>query len=345
MRAIFVAAFAAIITSAASAEAAPVDRYKIASTVSPEAAAILKPIYEQVKAATAKPPERPVTLEDFEKFRAPGEKAAAENLAKQAASLGVAVTDDQINGVPVLRIRPIETKSAGRVLVYVHGGAYVMGSTKQNLLMAAKIATASRSEVISVEYTLAPRAKWQQTTEEVVRVWKGLLANKAKPGSIGFFGDSAGGGLVAGSVLRMRDEKLPLPGAIYLMSPWADITTNGDTIETLAADDPLVPVGDIEWVSALYAAPTDQKHPYVSPVYGDFSKPFPPTLIQASTREVLLSASVRLYQSIRGGGQDATLDVYEGLPHVFQGFVPDSPEGVTATQRAVAFFEQKLTSP
>lgn len=113
-------------------------------------------------------------------------------------------------------------------------------------------------------------------------------------------------------------------------------------METLAADDPLLPIDDVEWVAALYADPADQKHPYVSPVYGDFSKPYPPTLIQAGTREILLSASVRLYQALRGGGKEATLDVYEGLPHVFQGFVPESPEGITAMRSATAFFQQHL---
>lgn len=326
----------------AGAEVPPVDRYRVSSTVSPEAAAVLKPIYEQVKASAASPPKRPVTLEDFERHRAPGEDAAAQNFAKQAESLGVITSEDKIEGIPVLRISPRAKKKSGILLIYLHGGAYAMGSARSTLAIPARVATATGHDVLSIDYTLAPRSKWQQTTGEIVRVWKGLMAQGVKARSVGMFGDSAGGGLAAGSVLRMRDEKLPLPGALYLMSPWADITLSGDTMDTLAIDDPLLPIGDVEWVAALYADPADQKNPYVSPVYGDFSKPYPSTLIQAGTREILLSASVRLYQSMRREGRDATLDVYEGMPHVFQGFVPESPEGVASLQRAKAFFEQHL---
>lgn len=343
MKSILVIFATLFIATAAKAEVAAVDRYKVSSTVSPEAAAALKPIYEKVKAGAASPTPHPVTLEEFDRYRAPGETEAARNLTKQAKSLNVKVSEEKIDGIPVLRIHPQNKKADdGGLLIYIHGGAYVMGSAKSTLFLPSKVATATGYEVLSIDYSLAPRSRWKQTTEEIVRVWKALLGRGEKPSSIGVFGDSAGGSLAAGSVLRMRDENLPLPGALYLMSPWADITLAGDTMETLAAADPLLPIGDFEWVAALYAAPADQKNPYVSPVYGDFSKGYPPTLIQAGTREILLSASVRLYQAIRGGGQDATLDVYEGLPHVFQGFVANSPEGVTATNRAAAFLAVHL---
>lgn len=318
------------------------DRYLIPSTVSEEASAVLKPIYAGVKANAGTPMERPATLAEFEAMRAPSEAAAVAGLEKLARELGVTVSEQTINSIETLRIKPAAGALRKGVLVYLHGGAYAMGSIRQNLIMPAKLATASGYEVISVEYTLAPAAKWQQTTAEVLKVWSGLLELGYAADAIGIFGDSAGGGLAAGSVLRMRDEGLAMPGALYLMSPWADITVSGDTMVTLAEFDPLIPVGDVEWVSALYAAPNEQRHPYVSPVYGDYSKGFPPTLIQVGTREVLLSASVRLYQAVRSGGANAVLDVYDGMPHVFQGFVPDSPEGRTATQRAVEFFHEHL---
>ncbi len=338
---------AALVTSAAAADGVPADRYRIPGTVSPEAAATLKPIYEgvaaKIKAEAESPPKRPVTAEDFQKVRAPGEAAAAENFSKQADSLGVDVTEEILDGVPALRIRPRKLGRDHRLMVYLHGGAYVMGSARSTLALPSKLAVAGGYEVISIDYTLAPESKWQQTTLQVVRAWKSLLSSGTQAAATGWFGESAGAGLIAASVLRMRDEKVPMPGALYLMSPWADLTLAGDTMETLVAYDPLIPIGDVEWVAAAYADARDQKNPYVSPVYADFGKgAYPPTLITAGTREVLLSASVRLYQALRAGGRDATLDVYEGMPHVFQGFVPDSPEGVAAFKRATDFFAAHL---
>ena len=97
-------------------------------------------------------------------------------------------------------------------------------------------------------------------------------------------------------------------------------------------------------VAGLYAAPTDQKNPYVSPVYGDYRKAFPSTLIQGGTREILLSGFVRQYQAIRNGGHGAVLDLYEGMPHCFQDVVADSPEANTARQTVVDFIGAHLTS-
>jgi acetyl esterase/lipase len=103
-------------------------------------------------------------------------------------------------------------------------------------------------------------------------------------------------------------------------------------------------VETLPWGADAYADPSDQKHPYVSPLYGDYSKPFPPTLIQAGTREILLSDAVRHYQAIRAGGHIAILDVYEAMPHVFQAAFVNIPETCTAIKRAAQFFSETLIS-
>ena len=140
----------------------------------------------------------------------------------------------------------------------------------------------------------------------------------------------------------MRDQSLPLPGALYLMSPSCDVTQQGDSYLTLAHIDPVLDPDSSAWGAAAYADPQDQKNPYVSAVYGDYTKAFPPTLIQGGTREMLLSNFVREYQAIRGGGHEAVLDLYDGMPHVFQASVPNTPEARTAIARAAAFFKQHL---
>ena len=204
------------------------------------------------------------------------------------------------------------------------------------------MSTESGHEVISIDYTLAPRADWRTVTDQVVAVWKAVLASGVKPESVGIMGDSAGGGLAAGAALKMRDEHLPLPGALYLISPSADISGAGDTSTTLAPVDPVLAPDTSSWSREAYAAEADQKNPYVSPVYGDYTQAFPPTLIQAGTREMLLSGAVREYQAIRRGGHEAVLDVYEGMPHVWLSLIPQSPETKVAVKRATEFFAAHL---
>ena len=329
----------AVISAAA---APPTPRFRIAPTVSAEAARDLAPVF--AVNATLPPPVRPVSLDDWDRQNAAIEQRFAPRSKAYADKLGVIMTDDRIGGVPVVRLRPAGYRPGGPLLIYLHGGAYTRFSAHAEVIPAALIASATRDEVISVDYTLAPRARWQAVTDQIISVWRALLAAHIAPRGIGLFGDSAGGGLAAGSVLKMRDLGLPLPGALYLMSPASDETHIGDSIETLAALDPMLNLESVSWSAAAYADPADQKNPYVSPVYGDYSKPFPPTLIQGGTREMLLSNFVRQYQAIRSGGHEAVLDLYEGMPHVFQGMTPGSPETRTAIARAAAFFDQHLHS-
>jgi monoterpene epsilon-lactone hydrolase len=149
--------------------------------------------------------------------------------------------------------------------------------------------------------------------------------------------------LGAGAVLKLRDAGLGMPAAVVLWSPWADITETGDTYLTLRDAEPNYLYATVLGPSAdAYADRKDQKHPYVSPVYGDFKKGFPPTLIQGGTREIFLSNFVRLYQALDTAGQSVKLDIYEGMPHVFHVKAPQSPETVTALQKMDAFLNQHL---
>ena len=329
-----------ISAGSASVAAEPALRFEVPVTVSPEASRALSAIY----AVTAKrPPEaKPASPEDWDRQREALDKFMIPASNAIVAKLGASVQDDQLGGVAVVRIRPAGYTPSGRTLIYLHGGGYTRFSAHSRLGPAALVAAATGDEVISVDYTDAPRGKWNLTTDQVLAVWKALLAKGATPALIGMFGDSAGGGLTAGSVLKMRDQGLPLPGALYLMSPWCDLTDQGDSLQTLANLDPVLTRDSSAWNAEAYADPQDQKNPYVSPVYGDYAKAFPPTLIQGGTREMLLSNFVREYQAIRSGGHKAVLDLYEGMPHVFQGSVPNTPETRVALSRAASFFKEHL---
>ena len=327
-----------LITAAFAAE--PTLRFQVPATVSPEAARDLTAIY----AVTSKQPPatKPASIEDWDRQREALDKRMIPASNAIVAKLGASVQDDQLGGVPVVRIRPAGYKPNGRTLIYLHGGGYTRFSAHSRLGPPALAAVATGDEVISVDYTVAPRGNWKTITDQVLSVWKAILAKGVAPTGIGMFGDSAGGGIAAGSVLKMRDQGLPLPGALYLMSPSCDITQQGDSYQTLSGVDPVLDLDSSAWGANAYADPQDQKNPYVSAVYGDYAKAFPPTLIQGGTREMLLSNFVREYQAIRGGGHEAVLDLYEGMPHVFQGSVPNTPETRTALARAAAFFSQHL---
>lgn len=324
----------------AAGAAEPALRFQVPATVSPEAATGLAATYGL--SARLPAPSKPLSIEDWDRQRDALEQRLMPSSKALADRLGVIVTDDAIGGVPVLRLRPANYKPNGRLLIFLHGGAYTRFSAHSRLGPPALVAAATGDEVISVDYTVAPRGNWRIVTDQVIAVWRALLAGRIAPGRIGIFGDSAGGSLAAGAVLKMRDRGLPLPGALYLMSPWSDITATGDTYQTLAGLDPTLDGESLGWSAAAYAEPKDQKNPYVSPVYGDYSKAFPPTLIQGGTREIFVSNFVREYQAIRGGGHEAVLDLYEGMPHVFQAVIPDAPEARTAIARAAAFLNAHL---
>src|SRR5882724_910653 len=222
-----------------------------------------------------------------------------------------------LGGVPVVEIASEKWQDNGKVLVYVHGGGYVTGGPVFGL--GGWVSGETGLRIVSVSYTLAPEAKWDRITDQVVSVLHALELEGYAPKNIAVLGDSAGGGLAAGSVLKMRDKGFGMPGALVLWSPWADITETGDTYFTLRRADPLLDYKTLLKKAAdAYADPKDQKHPYVSPVYGDYSKGFPPTLIQGGTKEIFLSHFVRLYRAMDGADAMAVLDLYDGMPHNFQ---------------------------
>lgn len=255
------------------------------------------------------------------------------------------VEEKKLRGVPVLDIRPNNWKDNGKVLVYAHGGAYTLNSARSRLPSSLLAADVTGLRVIAIDYTVAPAGKWEKVTDEVIAVFDGLQQQGYKLKDIAIYGESAGGGLAAGSVLKMRDLGRGMPGAVVLWSAWADITNTGDSAVTLKNADPNhLYHKHLKSAADAYADPKDHKHPYVSPVYGDYSKGFPPTLIQGGTKEVFLSHFIRLYRAIDGAGGWAVLDLYDGMPHNFQ-FRPgmtEAAESKTALRKMKAFLQQHL---
>jgi acetyl esterase/lipase len=253
------------------------------------------------------------------------------------------IEERKLGGVPVLDCKPKGWKESKKLIVYLHGGAYTMASARSSLVKSVPAGAATGYRIVSVDYTTAPHAKWPQITDQVIAVVLNLVKEGHTLKDIALFGDSAGGGLAPGSTLKMRDQKLEMPAAIVLWSPWSDITDTGDTYTTLKHAEPTYLYDTIlKPAAAAYADPKDQKNPYVSPVYGDFSKGFPPTLIQGGTKEIFLSNFVRQYQAIDAAGGTCKLDLYEGMQHVFQGQLPEAPESKLAMKKMREFLERYL---
>lgn len=295
------------------------------------------------RAAATSPLPAPDDIEAWKKVQAGIEKKRAEANAAVVEQYQPVIHECQLGSVPVLDIKPRNWKQSSNVLVYTHGGAYALYSSKSRLMSAVPMANDTGLRVISVNYTLAPHAQWKEITSQVVAVIQALVKEGHALNDIAIYGESAGGGLAAGAVLKMRDKGLGMPAAVVLWSPWSDITETGDSYTTLKHADPLLYYPkNLKHCADAYAAPSDQKHPYVSPVYGDYSRGFPPTLIQAGTKEIFLSNAVRHYQALDQAGIPVKLDLYEGMWHIFQVFNHDLPESKLARKKVSTFLSQHL---
>jgi epsilon-lactone hydrolase len=312
----------------------------IPDTVSKEAQDFLRTLRDP---ALTPPFPNPDDLDGWSKVQAFVDKEAMKQSDEIVKRYGPTVIERNLRGVRVLDVRPKRWTENGRVAVYTHGGAYTLYSAASTLGRAAVFADDTGLRVISVDYTLAPHAKFRQITDQVVAVVNALLDEGLQCEDLVFYGDSSGGGLAAAVILKMRDQEMGMPVAAVLVSPWVDLTRTGDTEFTLRDAEPnyLYEKHSIKAAGA-YADPKEQKHPYASPIYGDFIKGFPPTLIQGGTKEILLSGFIRLYQALDRAGQRAKLDIYEGMPHNFASRIPEAPESKVARNKISTFLRSHL---
>jgi acetyl esterase/lipase len=243
-------------------------------------------------------------------------------------------------GVRCEWMRTPATTDDERVLIHFHGGGYVGGAPRGSASMALPIADAAGVPVLSVDYRLAPEHPYPAAVDDGVAVFREVL--KSRPASrIGLFGESAGGGLTAATLLALRDAGHPLPAAAAIVSPMADLSGGSDTRESLRDFDPLLTwEKSLAAAAAAYVGNADPRDPSISPVYADL-RGLPALLIHSGAREVLLGDALRLARAARRAGVDVTLDVWDGLWHVFQA-VPSLPEAREACAEIGRFLRQRL---
>jgi acetyl esterase/lipase len=227
-----------------------------------------------------------------------------------------------------------------RVLLYLHGGGFVMCSPWTHGPTAVAIARAAGVRALLPDYRLAPEHPFPAALDDCLAVYRWLLAEGVAPEKIVIGGDSAGGNLALATLLSLRDAGLPMPAGAICLSPATDMTASGESFRTHAGDEVLLTVPFCRAVGPMYCGQTPPTAPLVSPLFGDL-RGLPPLLVHVGTRELLLDDSVRLAERARAAGVDVTLKIWEGLWHAFQLFAV-FPEARQAIAELGAFVRTRL---
>jgi acetyl esterase/lipase len=228
------------------------------------------------------------------------------------------------------------------VVLYLHGGAYMMGSINTHRELMTRISRAGACRVLALEYRLAPEHPFPAALNDAVAAYRWLLDQGIASTRIMIAGDSAGGGLTLATLLALRDNSSPLPAGAMLLSPWTDLTASGASVTSRAAAEPMLDMIMLRESAEYYCADKDARGPLISPLFGDFHG-LPPLLIQVGDAEILLDDSSRVAAAARAAGIPVEFNVWEEGFHVFQMFpqIPESTEALTA----IGNFFQKYTLP
>lgn len=230
-----------------------------------------------------------------------------------------------------------------KVLLYLHGGAYVLCNCRTHRQMVSHIARAAGINALVPEYRLAPEHPFPSAIEDAIGVYRSLLADGFSPGDICIGGDSAGGGLTVATLLSLRDAGDPLPAAAVLLSPFLDITASGESARSRAAADPWFRAEDMGIVARHYCPDEkDLQNALISPVFANVAG-LPPTFIQVGDDEILLSDSTRFTAKMKEAGCEVGLEIWPDMWHVFQLFVGKMPESRRAIKRMGAFIRKQLS--
>ena len=260
----------------------------------------------------------------------------------QPLPAGVTVTAAALGGVATAEIT-IDGVEPRYVVLYFHGGVYVIGDAFLAADLAAQIGRRTRAKVISVDYRLAPEHPYPAAVDDALAAYEALLQSGTAPSDIAFAGESAGGGLAIATLLNARDHGLPLPAAAFVMSPYADLTLAGTTMDTKSKADPLLSRENLQPRVTDYTAGQDAALGLISPVFADLSG-LPPLIIQAGTHEVLLEDATRLARQAATADVEVTLDITPRVPHVFQAYYPILDEATAALDRAGQLLSVHLAS-
>jgi acetyl esterase/lipase len=284
----------------------------------------------------AQPPDDLRDVDGWQRYVEARDRVLGETLASRLPrDLPIDRTEVDIDGVHTYVLRPdnVADDAATPIYLDIHGGALIMGGGEVCCLMASSSALGRRMITWAVDYRMPPKHPYPAGLDDCVTVYRRVLQERA-PGDIFVGGGSAGGNLAAALLLRAKDEGLPMPAGLVLLSPEVDLTESGDTFTTLLGIDHVL--RSLMNVNLLYANGHDLSHPYLSPLFGDVTG-FPPTFLHSGTRDLFLSNTVRMHRKLRAAGVEAELHVFEGMPH---GGLGGAPEDIELVREVGRFLER-----
>jgi epsilon-lactone hydrolase len=250
----------------------------------------------------------------------------------------VVVTEVTAGGVPAHWLAA-PGADGGRVLLFLHGGGFQMGSLRSDGELAARLGRAGGMRVLFPEYRLAPEHPFPAAIDDVLAAARWLRTGQ-DVSALAVAGASAGGGLATSLLVALRDAGEALPAAAVLMSPTVDLTSSGASMTERVDQDPFSTPAMLRQFAADYLAGADPKTPLASPLFASLAG-LPPLLIQEGTADLLLSDSERLAAAAAEAGVDVTLEISEGLPHVYQ-LMLGTPEAAEATDRIGKFLRIRV---
>ncbi|BFH59488.1 alpha/beta hydrolase [Paenibacillus azoreducens] len=265
----------------------------------------------------------------------------AAMMATMKVPAGVRNAPTTLGNRPGVIVDPAQDARTG-IILYFHGGSYIMGSPYTAMSLTANLVNRTRIRSISLDYRLAPEHPFPAALEDALAAYRELLDNGAQATSIAFAGDSAGGGIAVSTCLMARNAGLPMPAAVAAFSPGLDKTHSGASMNSKMGLDPFFTREGFAFTDAMYLAGQDPNHELISPArFADLTG-FPPLLLQVGTNELLLDDSTQLADRARAAGVDVILDVTADVPHVFQAFTGILDEADQALDRAALFITQHL---
>ena len=270
----------------------------------------------------------------------------ADRLAWEAAveptnrMLDVVVTPVAVGNLLGEWVTPPQATEAG-VVLFLHGGGYNAGSPRTHRALAAHLAQAARVPVFLPDYRLAPEHPFPAAVEDAAIAYRWLLQQGIGARQIVIGGDSAGAGLAAAALVKLRDDGVALPAAAFLISPWVDLALTGASIHTRAELDPLTTYHALHRAARYYVHDCDAQHPLASPVYANLTG-LPPLLIQVGDHELLLNDATRLADQARAVGVDVQIEVWDEMWHVWHAWADELPEARAALANIATWIEKQL---
>jgi acetyl esterase/lipase len=255
---------------------------------------------------------------------------------------GTTEATTSLGGRPAATIRPATTPSL--TVLYLHGGAYEVGSIAAYRAFASQLALDLDAAVVVLDYRLAPEHPFPAAVEDVVSAYRDLLGTDVDPRSVVLMGDSAGGGLAMAALIALAREHVPSPGAAVCLSPWADLTMTADSYARCATTDPFLDRDTLRRSAQSYLAGADPRHVLASPVLaGAELGNLAPILVQAAAGEVLADDAATLASHIDAAGGEVELELWSDMTHVWHLLGPGIPEARDAVQRIVRFVDARCT--